>query len=182
MKDNLYNHSGEFVPVDDYLSLTPEEEVEILSGLEEKVHAPEENDKPKDENFIKDILTEKIHFLRDILEEIEVQITDRDALKEVILDKVDKGVCYLQTKIYELDNWGLGHNRDIDLRRSKLEKELETLKKQKRDEERENWRDIALLKKEHREFYRQYREALRRVKVIFPQESQDQNHSGDEEK
>ena len=34
--------------------------------------------------------------------------------------------------------------------------------------------DIALLKKEYREFFQQYRNALRRVKVIFPEESEKQ--------
>jgi len=44
------------------------------------------------------------------------------------------------------------------------------LAKQKSDEERESWRDIALLKKEHRQFNQQYLNAMRRTKILFPSE------------
>lgn len=163
LKKDIYNHDFEFIPFDNYLRADEK-------GLEERIEeSPDDIKEVKDEYFLKDVLTEKIRFLREILTEIDNQMKDRETLKEKILIKINKGICYLRTQIYEIDSWGYGNNKSIDLRRSKIEKEVEALKKQKRDELRESWRDIALLRKEHREFFHQYRNALRRVKVIFPE-------------
>ena len=52
------------------------------------------------ESLLKEILTDKISFLRDIIEDIDVQIKDRGALKDGILKKLDEGICYLRTQIY----------------------------------------------------------------------------------
>ena len=84
--------------------------------------------------------------------------------------------------LYGIDTWHLGSNKNIDTRRLQIEKELESLKGQKRDENGESWRDISLLKKEHREFFREYRNALRRVKVIFPEKSKEEGITDFKEK
>ena len=145
------------------------EEDKKEESLEEKIKPrPREINESEDKGFLKEILTDKISFLKQIIDEIDTQIKDREVLKDTIFDKIDRGICYLQTKLYEIESWGIGRNRNVDARRSQIEKELEALKNQKRNETRESWRDTALLKKEHREFFHEYRNALRRVKVIFP--------------
>jgi len=170
--NNFYDKDNEFIPIDKYLK--PYEERKNEESLEKKiVSSPGEIDKSEDKGFLKEILTDKISFLKQFLSEIDEQIHDRENLKDKILDKIDKGMCYLHTKLYEIETWGLGRNKNIDTRRTQIEKELEALKSQKRDETRESWRDISLLKKEHREFFHEYRNALRRVKVIFPEKSRD---------
>ena len=174
--DNFYNRDGEFIPIDYYLNLKDEKS---SKDLEQKVtDTQKETSKSDDHGLLKEILTDKIGFLTQILKEIDGQIKDRANLKDVILYKLDKGICYLRTKIYEIETWGLGKNRNIDTRRAQIEKELEDLKAQKRDENRESWRDTAILRKEHREFYHEYRSALKRVKVIFPERFKDKSEAG----
>lgn len=164
---DIYDRDYEFVPAGDYLESDAESKKN--NSLEKRVDQDKKaTDNKKDRNFLKEILTDKISFLKELLDEIDVQIQDRQALKDTIIDKIDRGECYLRTKLYEIDTWDHGKNRNIDTRRLQIEKELEALKNQKRDEKRESWRDIARLKKEHRQFFHEYRNALKRVKVVFP--------------
>lgn len=181
-KKDIYNGDNEFISIGNYLfddkkrKSNKKTKNKILYKNDGKVSNLEKlisngglnKTKLKPNNFIDDILLDKITFLRQILDEINTQMKDRDSLKHKIHNKIDYGICYIQTKLYETDPWGIGNNREIDTRRSKLENELEALKKQKRDEARECWRDISNLKKEHRQFFHEYRNSLRRVKVIFP--------------
>jgi len=180
MAKNNSERDFDYVPIDDYFK--SEDYSEGEDDLERKLEEqPKDHIKTDKEGFLKDILMDKIKFLRDILDDIEFQMKDREKLKDNIMYKFDKGICYLRTKIYELEIWGLGNNKDIDSRRSKLEKELENLKLQKRVETRESWRDTALLKKEQREFFHEYSNAMRRVKMIFPEEEK-KNDSDDSTK
>jgi len=167
MTDNIYNRDYEFIPADEYLKSGQKTSKD---SLEHKVEEPAKTKAPTQGGFLTDIITDKISFLRQILNEIDTQINNRETLKDSIVHKIDTGICYLRTKLYEIESWELGRNRNIDSRRSNIEQELEALENQKRDETRQSWRDIALLKKEHRQFFHEYRNALRRVKVILPDE------------
>lgn len=158
----------EFIPLDGLI--TPPKKKRKAGALEEKLKKINNDiEKTDDSGYLKEVLTDKISLLEEILKDLDEQIKDREYLKDSIVKKFDEGICYLRTKLYEIDSWELGKNRTIDSRRSKIEQELEQLKSQKRTEARECWRDIALLKKEKREFFKEYRDALRRVKVIFPE-------------
>lgn len=167
---DIYDHDPEFLPIDKYLPMGAKPKP--AEGLEKRLEADTSGRSKADRGFLEEILSDKAEFLKQILGQIDQQITDREMIKESIARKIDKGICYLRTKLYELDTWQLGKNRNIDTRRAQLDKELEALEAQKRDEARECWRDVALLKKEHREFSKEYRNALRRVKVIFPHKKQ----------
>ncbi len=188
-KDDIYNLKNGFIPIDQYFAEMEEKERQ-RKDLEGSIRpiAPETSNLPHDQNSIdslvdqkkggnetkakrsvlNEILTEKISFLREILGDIDTQIKDREKLKTSLIAKFDEGICYLQSKLYELDAWEHGRSRSVDTRRLQLEKELEALKSQQSDEIRESWRDIALLRKEHRKFFHEYRNALRRVKIVLP--------------
>ena len=168
-KRDLYNGDNEFVPFD--FGTGEEGAGKKESSLEERVNGKADSEKTKDAeraSVLESILSEKANYLKEILAEIESQIADREKLQEKIGSKIDSEICYLRTKLYELDSWGMGGNRDIDTRRLQLEKEIEKLKDQQRVESRESWRDISLLRKEHREFFREFRNAMKRVNLIFP--------------
>ncbi len=188
-KDDIYNLKNGFIPIDQYFAEMEEKErqekdleedggpgdreasnlphgqnsIDSLVGQGKGGHEVSEK-----RSVLNEILTEKISFLREILGDIDTQIKDRKKLKTSLITKFDEGICYLQSKLYELDSWEHGRSRSVDTRRLQLEKELESLKSQQSDEIRESWRDIALLRKEHRKFFHEYRNALRRVKIVLP--------------
>jgi hypothetical protein len=117
-------------------------------------------------DILKDILTDKLSFLRDVIAELKAQIAEREELKKRISDKLDQGHCLLQTYLYELDTWPRGANRSIEQRKIALEREISNLSKEMRSEKVACFRDIALLKRDLRQFQREYRNELRRVKML----------------
>ena len=167
-KRDLYNGDNEFVPFD---FKGDKEQDKPDSELEHRLKTDPGSEAQDKTGVLESILTEKANYLKEILGEIEGQISDREKLLERIGSKIDSEICYLRTKLYELDNWGVGNNKSVDTRRLLFEKEIEALKSQKRIESRESWRDISLLRKEHREFFKEYRNAVRRVKIVLPEKN-----------
>ena len=161
---DLYDKNG-FVSIDEIIKSNGNSNND--DNLESKIaDAHATNNMQTD--LLEEILTDKVKFFKQILGEIDSQVKDREQLKTIIIKKLDERMCMLTTKTYEVDSWGLGNNKEMDSRRSKLESEIEALAKQKTEEEQQSWKDIALLKQEHRQFSQQYRNALRRVKIIMP--------------
>ena len=113
------------------------------------------------------ILTQKVQCLVDILASIESEAAGRHLLSTLVLDEISKNYRYLKTKLYELDTWGLGINRNIEARRSKLEAELDKLNQETREERVRMWQDIAVLKKEQRTWLKQYSDLLQRVQLVL---------------
>lgn len=110
--------------------------------------------------------------LRWILEQIGAEMADRTALHERVLAFISQQYCYLKTKLHELDAWGLGHNRNIDSRRSRLEQQLDALNQEARQEQVKRWQDVAALKKEFRTWFKQYADLAGRMRLIIsPQKS-----------
>lgn len=68
----------------------------------------------------------------------------------------------------ELYSWPLGANRGIEIRRIRLEKQLDTLLQEKRAEQVKCWNDIALLNKELRNWFKEYCDLAQRVRLILP--------------
>lgn len=165
---DIYNKNG-FMPIEDLLKEAKQDSREGMGGLEEKIDSHEEAPTAMGEKLVKEILTDKVKFFKQALKEIEAQIKDREFLKDTINKKLDERMCLLKTKTYEVDSWGLGNNKAMDQRRSMLENEIETLAAQKNQEEQQSWQDIALLRKEHRQFAEQFNNAMRRVKVVMPE-------------
>ena len=161
---DMYDKNG-FVSIDEIIGSNGKSRTD--DNLESKI-ADVNSTENMQTDLLEEILTDKVKFFKQILGEIDSQVKDREQLKTIIIKKLDERMCMLTTKTYEVDSWGMGNNKDMDSRRTKLESEIETLAKQKTEEEQQSWKDIALLKQEHRQFSQQYRNALRRVKIILP--------------
>ena len=163
-----YGDDIEFIPIDRYLPMgkkpSPLEKKaeEMFPGYAGKAKPPQRDEG----DFLEEILTEKLTFLREILCDIDRQMHGREALRKDLLERMDYWDAYLGTKLLEIEPWGMGSHKGMDQRRTKLEQEVEALKREKREETRGCWQDIALLKKERRQFYHEYRNALRRMKVL----------------
>lgn len=130
---------------------------------------PIEDNKGED-NSLENLLHEKVRSLSDILAQIALETNNREELSLKVIDKIYRHYIYLKSKLFELYGWEPGINKGIEIRRSKLEKELNTLNQEKRQEDIQCWQDIALLKKEFRDWFKQYSDLLQRVKIIVPKD------------
>ena len=68
-----------------------------------------------------------------------------------------------------LDQWEFGRNRAVEQSRSALERQLDALLQEKRNEQIQCWRDISVLTREHRQWFKQYCDEAQRTKMIFDQ-------------
>lgn len=135
------------------------------SGYFKNLNQSEDNEQT---DSLENILQEKVHCLSDILRQIVHDIKSRKDLSLNVIYRIYQHYCYLKSNLFELYTWELGRNRGIEIRRVRLEKQLGTLKQEKRQEQIHSWQDIALLKKEFRNWFKQYRDLVQRVKIILP--------------
>jgi len=116
MKQKDIYDKNNFVSIDEILKDSGKDDKS--KSLEKIVSEAQPRQCNAADSILNDILTDKAKFLRQILEEIKEQMEGRNGLKEVIMDKIDNRLCMLKSKIYEIDTWGVGNNRNIDSRRS----------------------------------------------------------------
>jgi len=140
-------------------------ETNLEKTTKEKKETTEENTPP---DSLENILNEKVQCLSSILAQINHDITSRGGLSQNVIYRIYQHYLYLKTKLYELSQWEFGSSRNVEQRRSNLEKQLDTLKQEKRQEQVQCWQDIVSLKKELRNWFKQYCDLMQRVKIVMP--------------
>lgn len=88
-------------------------------------------------------------------------------LSRLVLGDIEKDYCYLKTKLFELYTWQTGSSRTVESRRLGIERLLGDLNQKSRDEQVECWRNIAELKREFRNWFKQYKDLLQRVGLVL---------------
>lgn len=121
----------------------------------------------KSPDSLENFLQEKVTCLTDILFQIQSEVKNRKNLSQKIIDRIYYHYCYLKSNLLQLYDWGLGSNRAIEIRRIRLEKQLDTLLLEKRTEQVKCWNDIALLNKDFRNWFKQYCDLAQRVNLIL---------------
>ena len=117
---------------------------------------------------LENLLGEKVLNLAEILGQIEQDIQHRRELSLRIIHDVEEHDCHLKTKLLQLKFWELGSNPSIEARRAGLERQLDFLKKARRQEQVTCWQDVSNLKREFRTWFKQYSELVQRVKLFSP--------------
>ena len=138
----------------------------ILEYSPQTAGYPELEKTDQKESALEELLQQKVQTLVDILEQISGEIGERAGLYSQVIWQISGHYCRLKSKLLELDSWYPGANRSIESRRSSLEKELNTLLHEKRQEQIQSWQDISRLKTEFRTWFKQYRDLVERVKLI----------------
>ncbi|MDA2925106.1 hypothetical protein MYX65_10750 [Acidobacteria bacterium AH-259-L09] len=115
-------------------------------------------------------MEEKVRSLAENLEQIEKEIRKRQQLSKNLIYQIYEHYCLLKSKLLGLYFWEPGANPSIEVRRSALEKQLDTLKQEVRKEQTQCWQDLSNLKKEFRNWFKQYCDLVQRVKLITPSE------------
>lgn len=128
-----------------------------------QVQAPDEDSKL---DGLENLLADKVKCLGDILADIERDMARRADLSQYVVYLISQHYCYLKTKLFELYTWQLGSNRSIEVRRIRLEQQLDTLNNERRQELVTAWQDVAALKKEFRTWFKQYCDLAQRVRLV----------------
>jgi hypothetical protein len=103
------------------------------------------------------VISNRVTFLKNTIDEITAQIHERQKLKELLNSDIDQKLCWAQTKKYELDFWNVVTRAR---RRISLEQQVAELYKEKRQQELSHWQDTVMLKRELRMAEKELRMAL----------------------
>lgn len=135
-------------------------------SLNQLIEADSSRSAPKQDNSISTLFAGKVSCLVDILAGIDSDASTRVKLSAEVLLEIERQYCYLKTKLYELDTWGLGVNQSVESRRSKLEMQLDKLNQETREERIQAWQDVEDLRKERRIWFKQYADLIQRMRII----------------
>lgn len=112
------------------------------------------------------VLGGKLKVFSTLIADIDVEAEQRRRLSRSVFAEIQQQYSYLKTKLYETDHWPVNASRQIEQRRSSLEKQLDELNKENRAEDIECWKDIAKLNTERRMWLKQYGELLNRLRLF----------------
>ena len=112
------------------------------------------------------LVSQDIGTLKEWIEEVSQEIESRRELRHRLVSKLSDGVEKVQSLINEIEHWEPGYKPSVNGRRTNLEVECLSLKKEERLQELNAWRDISMLKRQLRELLKEYREALRRKDML----------------
>lgn len=122
---------------------------------------------------LESIIVGKTQTFAAILGDIAREIGKRETLSVEVIENIDQHYRYLKTKLYETDLWPLGHNRAIEIRRSKLEQQLDTLLQERRQEQVKCCQDISRLKSEFRTWFKQHSDLEQRASLVLGKKIQE---------
>ncbi len=143
--------------------------VGLEDGLRYLVALPAEHGKPQEQKHgLEHLLSDRQLTLAEILRLIEAEMVLRKRLSRKARGEAEQQYRYVKAKLFVLDAYPLGSNRAWEMRRSALEKELDGLNKEQRAERAACFADIAKLSAEWRSWFKQYRDALLRTRLIAP--------------
>jgi hypothetical protein len=113
-------------------------------------------------------LAAKVRIVEESIQQIEEEIEAREALRDSLLETIDKELCAQKECLFAAAPYGssvvtIGDTK----RRSSLESEIARLEAEKRHEGTSAWKDIANLKRELRELLRERQELRRQEQVML---------------
>lgn len=117
----------------------------------------------KSPTTIEQHMNDRLRTLVVILNDIQSEINNRKRLKNSLTEQIDQSMCELSTFLHQLQE--LFPKENISTQ-NKIATQLDGLKGEKRDRETESWRDIAVLRKEFRSIYQEYRRVAERLKIL----------------
>jgi len=120
-------------------------------------------------DLINTFFSDKVAMMRATLENIVSQITERRSIKEKNVVNIRKDMCKCQSYLLEIEALTkLLYTHDISMgrRRTNLDGQMFSLKKDLRSEELSYWRDLVFLKKEFMEASKEYHAAKKRKELL----------------
>lgn len=130
--------------------------------------ADQETTPPRQRASIEAFLAEKVRSLSSILEDIEWEARQRQRLSLGVLHQIYLHYTYIKAKLFELYIFPVAGNRAIEMRRSSLEKQLDALNVERRQEQVLCRQDVARLRQEFRNWFKQHADLVQRVQLVLP--------------
>lgn len=127
------------------------------------------SESPAERPSLEGLLEQKINALGIILGDVARDISSRQSVSIAFIERLYVQYFYIKAKFFELSFFPIGGNRAIESRRSTLEKQLDALVQEKRQEQVRCWQDIAALKKEFRVWLKQYSDLVSRAEILMPE-------------
>jgi hypothetical protein len=126
----------------------PDERTPIVSGL---LSATFEN---------------KLRIIREAIQEIEREIEERIGLGKAFRNRIDSEVSKCKAMLKLIEDFAIGYNPSIEMRRLNIERQIFTLTRELRSEDLRAWEDITSLMKERRTLDMEYKALLNTRKVL----------------
>jgi len=120
-------------------------------------------------DLINTFFSDKVGMMRATLENILSQIEERKRIKERNVVSIRKDMCRCESYLLEIEALAkLLYTHDISMgrRRTNLDGQMFSLKKDLRSEELSYWRDLVFLKKEFMESLKEYQAAKKRNELL----------------
>ena len=120
-------------------------------------------------DLINTFFSDKVGMMRASLENILSQIEERKRIKERNVVSIRKDMCKCQSYLLEIEALTkLLYTHDISMgrRRTNLDGQMFSLKKDLRSEDLSYWRDLVFLKKEFMESLKEYEAAKKRKELL----------------
>lgn len=115
---------------------------------------------------VSDFFMDKINSMREKINHLNNEISTRFHMRGKFQKEIDYQIRECAFSLEQFKFWGLGYNRGVDMKRNLLERQLANLRKEKRGVELRTWEDIINLRKELRKVLDEYKDALRRYRMI----------------
>lgn len=116
---------------------------------------------------LESLLQEKAKCLASILEDILRDIAGREELSQAVLSDLEVHASRVKSLLLQTE-LSVDHRRwpYTTTRRQALEKQLDTLKEEKRRERVQAWQDKQKLKEEFRRWWKQYQDQKQRTRLL----------------
>ncbi|MBA7490515.1 hypothetical protein ES702_01053 [subsurface metagenome] len=138
-------------------------------GLLTKSKNLEDRTSKNSNDLINTFFSDKVGMMRATLENILSQIEERKRIKERNVVSIRKDMCKCQSYLLQIEalaNLLYTHDISMGRRRTNLDGQMFSLKKDLRSEDLSYWRDLVFLKKEFMENLKEYQAAKKRNELL----------------
>jgi hypothetical protein len=151
------------IEIEKFLSRKKEKDLleELMAKPEIMEIKPERPAEPVSEFFM-----DKVESLREKISHLNREIDTRFQMREQFKKEIEYQIRECAFSLRQFSPLALGYNVGVDMKRNLLERQLAGLRKDKRNVELRAWADITDLRKELRRLLDDYRDALRRYRMV----------------
>ena len=111
-------------------------------------------------------LSDKRKFLNKSLDEVVALINEREQIKDSNIYQIDKDICKVHTKMFNLSWQRYNFNFDTDKAYHKLQQLVMALNREKRSEDVACWKDVTQLKSYLRESLKEAEQEKRKQAIL----------------
>ncbi len=123
------------------------------------------------QNSLEELLGDRLRSMGDILRDLEHDIRSRQAISEILIKGLENQYLEIRSRMLELEVWPRGSVPWVENQRNSLDRQLDGLSHELRQESLNCWRDMAILKRELRTWFKEYIGLFQRTSLVAPNRS-----------